>query len=76
MNTQTGYFKKALVVLMAVMMMFTMMPAAAWADESAGPQGTGTEADPYQITSADELMWFAGQVTAAGRRARQHSVQS
>ena len=38
MTTQTGYFKKALVVLMAVMMMFSMMPAAAWADESAGPQ--------------------------------------
>ena len=68
MNTQTGYFKKALVVLMAVMMMFTMMPAAAWADESAGPQGTGTEADPYQITSADELMWFAGQVNGSGTK--------
>lgn len=29
MNTQTGYFKKALVVLMTVMMMFTMMPSMA-----------------------------------------------
>ena len=33
MNTQTSYFKKALVVLMAVMMVFTMMPGMAWAAE-------------------------------------------
>ena len=33
MNTQTSYFKKALVVLMAVMMVFTMMPSMAWAAE-------------------------------------------
>ena len=32
MNTQGSYFKKALVVLMAVMMVFTMMPSMAWAD--------------------------------------------
>ena len=37
MNTQTNYFKKALVVLMAVMMVFTMMPGMAWATD-----GTGT----------------------------------
>ena len=35
MNTQTSYFKKALVVLMAVMMVFTMMPGMAWAEEPA-----------------------------------------
>ena len=29
MNTQTSYFKKALVMLMAVMMVFTMMPGMA-----------------------------------------------
>ena len=33
MNTQTSYFKKALVVLMAVMMVFTMMPGMAWATD-------------------------------------------
>ena len=33
MNTQTSYFKKALVVLMAVMMVFTMMPSMAWAEK-------------------------------------------
>ena len=33
MNTQTNYFKKALVVLMAVMMVFTMMPGMAWATD-------------------------------------------
>ena len=37
MKTQTSYFKKALVVLMAVMMVFTMMPGMAWAGtEEAG----------------------------------------
>ena len=35
MKTQTSYFKKALVVLMAVMMVFTMMPGMAWAEEAA-----------------------------------------
>ena len=34
MNTQTSYFKKALVILMAVMMVFTMMPSMAWAVDS------------------------------------------
>ena len=34
MNTQVSYFKKALVVLMAVMMVFTMMPSMAWADDT------------------------------------------
>lgn len=38
MNTQTSYFKKALVVLMAMIMVFTMMPSMAWAD---GNDGTG-----------------------------------
>ena len=39
MNTQTSYFKKALVVLMAVMMMFTMMPSMAWAAEDGSSIG-------------------------------------
>ena len=43
MNTQTSYFKKALVVLMAVMMVFTMMPSMAWATDvtdTGGEQAT------------------------------------
>ena len=32
MNTQVSYFKKALVVLMAVIMVFTYMPSMAWAE--------------------------------------------
>ena len=38
MNTQTSYFKKALVMLMAVIMVFTYMPSMAWADS--GDSGT------------------------------------
>ena len=35
MNTQVSYFKKALVVLMAVIMVFTYMPSMAWAEGEA-----------------------------------------
>ena len=35
MNTQVSCFKKALVVLMAVIMIFTYMPSMAWADSEA-----------------------------------------
>ena len=40
MNKEISYFKKALVMLMAVMMIFTMMPSMAWADG----ENTGTAA--------------------------------
>lgn len=41
MNKEISYFKKALVMLMAVMMVFTMMPSMAWADgESFNPKIT------------------------------------
>ena len=33
MNKEISYFKKALIMLMAVMMVFTMMPSMAWADD-------------------------------------------
>ena len=46
MNTQTNYFKKALVVLMAVMMVFTMMPGMAWAD---GTEASGNESSAGNI---------------------------
>ena len=46
MNTQTSYFKKALVVLMAVMMVFTMMPSMAWAAEDTA----GNEAQQEETT--------------------------
>ena len=32
-------------------------PSAAWAME-----GTGSKADPYQISSKEELYWFVGLV--------------
>ena len=32
MKKQTSYFKKALVVLMAMIMVFTYMPSMAWAE--------------------------------------------
>ena len=43
MNTQTSYFKKALVMLMAVIMVFTYMPSIAWADSTGSetPEDSG-----------------------------------
>ena len=45
MYTLTSYFIKALVVLMAVMMVFTMMPSMAWAD--------GTEAGSNENSASN-----------------------
>ena len=50
MNTQTSYFKKALVVLMAVMMVFTMMPSMAWATD--GTEAGGNESSASSIIAS------------------------
>ena len=50
MNTQTGYFKKALVVLMAVIMVFTYMPSMAWADSD----DSGTVATPKSCLAFEQ----------------------
>ena len=60
MNKEISYFKKALVMLMAVMMIFTMMPSMAWADgENTGTaagvganQGENQAAETFQGTAA------------------------
>ena len=49
MNTQVSYFKKALVVLMAVMMVFTMMPSMAWADDT---EAGGNESSASSIIAS------------------------
>ncbi len=49
MNTQTSYFKKALVVLMAVMMVFTMMPGMAWAAD--GTETSSNESSEGNIVA-------------------------
>ena len=70
MNTQVSYFKKALVVLMAVMMVFTMMPSMAWADNtetSSAKAGNATKGivDVTGISlSESELELTAGGQTA------------
>ena len=49
-KTQNLVFKKALVVLMAVMMVFTMMPSMAWAAEDESPEdGAVTAAEPITV---------------------------
>ena len=49
-KTQNFIFKKALVVLMAVMMVFTMMPSMAWAAEDESPEdGAATVAEPITV---------------------------
>ena len=51
MNTQTSYFKKALVVLMAVIMVFTMMPSMAWADSNNATQSEIASVNIYVTVS-------------------------
>lgn len=49
-KTQNLVFKKALVVLMAVMMVFTMMPSMTWAAEDESPEdGAVTAAEPITV---------------------------
>ena len=60
MNTQVSYCKKALVVLMAVMMVFTMMPSMAWAEGN---------------SNASESTWLAsGSFTVKGTRQTDYAV--
>ena len=78
MNTQVSYCKKVLVVLMAVMIVFTMMPSMAWADGTAGWDGTAKTAPAqengvYQIGTAEELAWFAAAVND-GTAATQNAI--
>lgn len=66
-KTQNLFFKKALNVFMAVMMVFTMMPSMAWAEGMDGFDETtqtvlAQENDVYQIGAAEELAWFAAAV--------------
>ena len=52
----------AIVMLVAAM----VVPSTAWAQNTISPKkpanGGGTEASPYQISSKEELYWFAGLV--------------
>ena len=50
MNTQTSYFKKALVMLMAVIMVFTYMPSMVWADSD----DSGTVATPKSCLALEQ----------------------
>ena len=66
MNTQVSYFKKALVVLMAVMMVFTMMPSMAWADDTtlatSGTCGADGNAESvnWSFASDDGVLTISG----------------
>ena len=51
MNTQVSYFKKALVVLMAVIMVFTYMPSMAWAADGDGSETAETPKDCLVFTT-------------------------
>ena len=51
MNTQGSYFKKILVVLMAVIMVFTYMPSMAWAADG---DGSGTAETPKSCLAFEQ----------------------
>ena len=59
MNTQVSYFKKALVVLMAVIMVFSYMPSMAWADsDDSGTAETSTSCLVFTTDLGDSEMHF------------------
>ena len=63
MNKKITQFRWLVATLMLVAAM--VMPATAWADEITPTKpstGEGTSESPYQITSKEELYWFAGLV--------------
>lgn len=55
--------KRALSLLMAVIMVVSLLPTAVWAADGT-LSGSGTEADPYLIASADDLKAFRDKVNA------------
>lgn len=52
--------KKTVGLLLAICMVFSMMPMSLLSVFAATMSGSGTEADPYQITTADELKTISG----------------
>ena len=55
--------KRALSLLMAVILVVSLLPTAVWAADGT-LSGSGTEADPYLIASADDLKAFRDKVNA------------
>ena len=73
MTKRTNRLSRMLVVTLAVMMILTGMnfgmgggTTLVWAETI--PSGDGTEAAPYQISTADELLWFADQVNKSAKK--------
>lgn len=60
--------KRALSLLMAVILVVSLLPTAVWAADGT-LSGSGTEADPYLIASADDLKAFRDKVNAGERTA-------
>ena len=60
--------KRALSLLMALIMVVSLLPTAVWAADGT-LSGSGTEADPYLIASADDLKAFRDKVNAGERTA-------
>ena len=52
--------KRALSLLMAVILVVSLLPTAVWAADGT-LSGSGTEADPYLIASADDLNAFIAE---------------
>lgn len=50
MKTKNNYFSKALVILMAIMMVFTMMPSMAFAADPADATGSNEQAQTCPVT--------------------------
>lgn len=54
--------KRVISLLLALVLALGLLPTAAWAAGTKPRRGSGTEADPYLIGTAEELEWFRDHV--------------
>lgn len=54
--------KRVISLLLALVLALGLLPAVAWAAGTKPRRGSGTEADPYLIGTAEELEWFRDHV--------------
>ena len=57
--------KKFLAGVLSAVMIISLMPVSAFAASSRIPSGSGTADDPYQISNATQLKWFASKANSA-----------
>ena len=63
-HTTRAHGRRILSILMAFVLALSLLPTAAFAAGGGDPQGSGTESDPYVITTADQLAGIKKKLNA------------